>query len=79
MLLSTDFDGHPLARRLCRSGAITYNGRRVSFAEFRRACVAARAKGWQVFPHEGCRRIGPDGYCTDREACEAEQRTPEGT
>lgn len=73
MLLSTNFDSHPDAPRLCRRGVITDSGRRVTFAEFQRACAEARARGWQVFPHEGCVRIGPDGHCADPDGCEAER------
>jgi len=78
MLLSTDFDQHPAARRLCRRGAITHNGQRVTFAEFQRACAEARARGWTVFPHEGCVRVGPDGSCTDPDGCEAERQQGAG-
>lgn len=43
-----------------------------------RAKVEARARGWTVFPHEGCVRVGPDGSCTDPDGCEAERQQGAG-
>ena len=42
---------------------ISHNGRPVSADEFRLQAAEAKAKGYEVFPQEGCTNVGPDGYC----------------